>query len=73
MYRLFQKSNFLIFLFILFCFLLTIFVIPLLDNLSTLSAFIAVYLFWFLLLILSFLISRSIANNNSDIEKEESV
>jgi len=73
MHRLFQKSNFLIFLFLLSCFLLTIFIVPLLDNLSTLNAFITVYFFWFLLLIISFLISRSLNNKNFDTEKDESV
>jgi len=73
MYRLFRRSTFLIFIFILACLVLDIFLLPVVDTLSALNGFITLYLFWFVLIILSFFISRSLNKTNYDLEKDESV
>ncbi|GEM_PF-3331209 len=73
MYRLFRRSTFLIFIFILAWLLLNIFLMPLVDNISPLNGFITLYVFWFILIILSFFISRSLNKTNLDLEKDDSV
>jgi len=73
MYRLFRRSTFLIFIFILAWLLLNIFLMPLVDNISPLNGFITLYVFWFILIVLSFFISRSLNKTNLDLEKDDSV
>ncbi|NQY94658.1 MAG: hypothetical protein HRT43_10860 [Campylobacteraceae bacterium] len=73
MYRLFRRPTFLIFLFILAVLLLNIFLMPLVDNISPLHGFMTLYIFWFILIILSFLISRTLTKTSIDLEKDDSV
>ena len=63
---LFQKPLFLFFIFILFFIILNFFVLPLLDNIEAYNGFFTMYIFWFIMIIFLFIISRKISKNERD-------
>lgn len=71
MRHLFYKPIFLLFIFILFFLILNIFILSLLDNISVLNGFFTMYIFWFVLIIFLFFISRTLLKD--ELNKENDV
>lgn len=64
MTSLFSKTIYQVFIFTLACILLNMFFIPVSDTVTPLMGFIILYLFWLFLIILSYLVSRSMMHTN---------
>lgn len=61
MNHLFQKTAFLYFIFIFFALILNVFIISLLDNIAVANSFFTIYIFWLLMILMLFLISRKLS------------
>ena len=64
MNNLFQRSIFLVFLFIFFLLILNVFILPILHNVSLLNSFFIMYIFWILMIIILFCISKKFKKSN---------
>jgi hypothetical protein len=61
-----NRPIFYLFIFIFFFTTLNIFILILLDNISVVSSFFTMYLFWFLMIIVLFIISRNLSKIQFD-------
>ena len=61
-----NRPIFYLFIFIFFFTTLNVFILILLDNISVVSSFFTMYIFWFLMIVVLFIISRNLSKIKYD-------